>query len=226
MADWISKLERAKALLDAGALTSEEFEKEKSRLLYTSSDRKMENSNTDEIYEEPNSHARWVKAFVACVIAIAVATSVYFLLPDHAPEMSIQENAPTPIDIPQAPIPSPIAPAAEEPAAQDFSCIGAFSNVSFSEESGDGSGLFIRIGKSGPITWQYYEGSVASGIVDVNERSTNRILATLRYVDDPEGATSNVVLNCSAGNLTLTSDNLGKLALQKLTAKQAAELDY
>jgi Short C-terminal domain len=212
MADWISKLERAKALLDAGALTPEEYEEEKSRLLYTSSDRLVESSNTDKRYDEPNSHARWGYAFVACVIAIAVATSVYYLQPDHSPEMSVQETAPTPINIPPAPIPSPIAPAAKRPPAQ--------------EESGDGSGLFIRIGESGAITWKYYEGSVASGTVDVKERSANRISATLRYGDDPEGTISNIVLNCSAGKLSVTSDNLGKLALQKLTAKEAAELDY
>lgn len=230
MHDWMSKLERAKALLDAGALTPEEFEAEKVRLLPSSSPTFVDQSKhlvavPEE--DEPGARSPWVKAAIVAALAIVSAIIAYLLLVDRSPKPVAEKAAPLPIATPQAATPTPVAPPTPLPTSTEaeFGCIGAYSNVSFSEESGDGSGLFVRIGRSGPITWKYYEGGISRGNVTVSKRSADRISATVRYVDYPNEAPSAVVLKCKAGKLSASSANIGNLSLRRLTAKQAGELD-
>jgi len=231
MQDWMSKLERAKALLDAGALTPEEFEAEKARLLPSSSPAFVDQSEdivADELEgNELSARPRWIKAAIAAALAIMVATIGYVLLTDRSPRAATDKAEPLPTATPQAATPTPVTPPTPmpTPTEPEFGCIGAYSNVSFSEGSGDGSGLFVRIGKSGSITWKYYEGGISRGNVKVNKRSADRISATVRYVGYPNEPLSTVVLECRAGKLSASSANIGNLSLRRLTAKQAAELD-
>lgn len=226
MQDWMSKLERAKALLDAGALTPEEFEAEKARLLPSSSSTVVDHNEhliVGPEEDEPSARPRWIKAAIAAALAITIATIAYLLLADRSPKPAVKKAAP----LPQTATPTPVASPTPRPTPTEaeFGCIGAYSNVSFSEESGDGSGLFVRIRKSGSITWKYYEGGISRGNVKVNKRSADRISATVRYVDDPNEPPSAVVLKCNAGTLSASSANIGNFSLRRLTAKQAAELD-
>lgn len=232
MQDWMSKLERAKALLDAGALTPEEFEAEKVRLLPSSSTTFVDQSEhlvTKPEEDEPGARPHWVKVAIVAGLAIVIATIAYLLLIDRAPRQAVEEAATRPTAAPHAATPTLAAPPTPTPTPTptkaEFGCIGAYSNVSFSEESGDGSGLFVRIGRSGPITWKYYEGGISRGEVKVNKRSADHISATVRYVDYPNEPPSTVVLKCKAGKLSASSSNIGNLSLRRLTAKQAAELD-
>jgi hypothetical protein len=110
-------------------------------------------------------------------------------------------------------------------AENEFECLGAYSNVSFSEESGDGSGLFIRIVNSRQISWKYYEGGVSRGEVKVNEVSPGRITASVRYPDYPSQPPSSFVLTCSDGNVSVSGENIGDLSLRKLTSTEASDLD-
>lgn len=232
MHDWMSKLERAKALLDAGALTPEEFEAEKARLLPSSSSTVVDQDEHLAVgsqEDEPSARTRWIKATIAAVLVIAIATLAYLLLADRSPKPTAKKAARLPTATPQSAMPAPVAPPTPKPKPKsteaEFGCIGAYSNVSFSEESGDGSGLFVRIGKSGSITWKYYEGGISRGNVTVNKRSADRISATVHYVGDSNDAPSNVVLKCNAGKLSASNANIGNLTLRRLTPKQAAELD-
>lgn len=223
----MSKLERTKALLDAGALSLEEFEAEKARLLSSSSSTYVDQGT--HIFEEPQEdettpRSGWLKFGVAVVLVIVAAMIGYLLLLDRSPKQS-PHTAPQPKATPQTATPMPVTARIPTATEADFGCIGAFSNVSFSEESGDGSGLFIRIGKSGKITWKYYEGGISRGNVKVNKRSAESISATVRYVDYPSEPPSSVVLKCKRGQLSASSVNIGNLSLRRLTTKQAAELD-
>lgn len=233
MSDWMSKLERAKALLEAGALTPEEFEAEKARLLPSSSPAHADQG--DELIDaygenEGTSHGGWVRAAIA-IAFIAMSASIAFfamMTPNATPasEAALSASSATSMR-PQGAVQTPEslpAPAAT-PSKAEFACIGAFSNVSFSQESGDGSGLFIRIARTGQITWKYYEGSISRGEVKVIKLSTDRISAAVRYADYPNQPSSSVVLICKAGKLSVQSAHTGNLSLQRLTSKQAEELD-
>jgi len=228
MPDWMSKLERAKALLDAGALTPEEFEAEKAKLLPTSSTsyaEPIEPSIDHHHGNETVSHSGWIKFVVAAVIAIIAAAIGYLIFADRS-QPSAETSVPSPIGTP-APTASstPTPTSTPPPTAAEFGCVGAYSNVSFSEESGDGSGLFLRISKAGSITWKYYEGGISRGIVKVSKRTADRITASVRYADYPSQPPSSVVLTCKDGRLSASSNHIGDLPLRRLTAKQADELD-
>lgn len=232
MQDWISKLERAKALLDADVLTQEEFEAEKARLLPRSSSAfggKSEYLTADREEDKPGVRPRWIGAVILVGLATVIASVAYLLLADRSSRLTDKKPSPPPTATLQPATPKPIAPPTSRPTSPptegEFGCIGAYSNVSFSEESGDGSGLFVRIGKSGPITWKYYEGGVVTGNVKVDKRSSDGISATVRYVDSPDGLPSAIAFKCSAGKLLVSSANIGNLSLRRLTAQQAAELD-
>jgi hypothetical protein len=88
MHDWIHKLERAKALLDEGALTLEEFETEKARLLassastYALNEEQAANRHLDE--NRVLRRTARVKAVVMVVTSISVAIVAYFLFAEHA----------------------------------------------------------------------------------------------------------------------------------------------
>ncbi|MBG6118539.1 MULTISPECIES: hypothetical protein [unclassified Sphingobium] len=172
----------------------------------------------------------WLKIGVSIGLVIAAATIGYFLVRDRspAPSPALPQNVvPQPAATLPTATPTTVVPDTPMPtsARAEFGCIGAYSSVSFSEESGDGSGLFVRIGKSGQITWKYYEGGISRGDVKINKRSADNISATVSYVDYPNAPASSVVLECRGKQLYVSSADIGNLSLRRLTAKQAAELD-
>ena len=233
MQDWMIKLERAKKLLDAGALTPEEFEAEKARLMPKASMTYVEHSQhqvAEPLEDQAAPAFGWSKLAGSIALLIAAASIVFLLLSGQSPAPSPvvpQNDLPQPSPAAPPSTPTPVAPPTfvPAPAAAEFGCIGAYSNVSFSEESGDGSGLFVSIAESGHITWKYYEGSISLGNVTVKKRSADSISATVRYVDYPSEPSSSVVLKCKNGRLSAVSANIGNLSLRKLTATEAAELD-
>lgn len=92
MQDWIRKLERAKALLDEGALTLEEFETEKARLLASSASTyalKEDQSANRHVNENRGvGNTARVKAVAMVVASISVAIVAYFLLAEQSSKPS------------------------------------------------------------------------------------------------------------------------------------------
>lgn len=194
--------------------------------------------NTEEVfgggaegtYDPRISSPGWLKIGLSVMLVITTTTIGYLFIRDRSPAPSSarpQNVKPQTTATLVAVKPIPVVPPNPKPAPSDaeFGCIGAYSNVLFSEESGDGSGLFVRIGRSGQITWKYYEGGISRGDVKVNKRSADSISATVRYLDYPSEPPSSVVLKCKGKKLSASSANIGNLSLRRLTAKEAAELD-
>lgn len=242
MQDWMIKLERAKALLDAGALTLQEFEAEKARLLpsSTSIDDHFNPSEIEDddpyIEDEPASRSRSLKFAPAALLLMGIATTGYLLFRDGPEQaqpaqthVAAPQSAEFPLDVatPTPPGTTPVEAIVQKQSVPEsgFSCVGPYSNVSFSEESGDGSGLFVRIGNEGLITWKYFEGSIASAQVEITERYDNVVSASVQYINDPDQPPSLVKLRCDGGRVIVSGDNMDLLSLEKLTASQAAELD-
>lgn len=109
MQDWMSKLERAKALLDAGALTPEEFETEKARLLpaplstYTDWDEYSTSEPPEGI--EPVPHSGFMKTAIVAVIVMVIATFAYLLFAGQSLErnlnLPVKKTAAQPPAIPE-----------------------------------------------------------------------------------------------------------------------------
>lgn len=130
MQDWMSKLERAKALLDAGALTPEEFDAEKARLLPGSSSTFVDQSYA--VAAEPEEgetsvRSRWMRLAIAATITIVAATIAYLLLADRSPSPAVENPAPLPTATPRAATPAPAASPTPTPTPTEaeFGCIGA-----------------------------------------------------------------------------------------------------
>lgn len=242
MHDWMSKLERAKKLLDAGALTPEEFEAEKTRLLPRSSPANQQNhavnilgrgNEVDEAEDwdsEPVPVNSSTKIGLALVLAMAIAATVFVLLKSEPsmPSASISPAHPTNSmvtpTIAEKTASKPIVQAAPDNDGK-FKCVGAYSDVSFSEESGDGSGLFVRISDAGEVTWLYYEGGASVGEVTTSNRSADEMSATVRYPSYPSQAPSSVEFHCNDGKLTVQGEHIRQSVLRKLTEKEAGELE-
>jgi len=98
MQDWMSKLERAKALFDAGALTAEEFETEKARLLpaplstYADRGEHIASQPLEEV--EPTSRAGVMKAAIIALIMGVIATFAYSLFAGQALQPDQNSNPP------------------------------------------------------------------------------------------------------------------------------------
>jgi len=135
MSEWISKLERAKALLDAGALTNEEFETEKAKILAVAAQavvgHNFEEQNsqilsqsdsadvTDEYLVEdstPNSINPWIWAALAGSALIALV--IYMVWPANTDNTQISDvnktvsNAPEEFAMQPAEDPEPRQPVA------------------------------------------------------------------------------------------------------------------
>lgn len=116
MQDWIDKLERAKALLDAGALTPEEYEAEKARLLPAPlsnfADRGEHFVSEPLDKSEPLVHDGSIKAAIVAAIAIGIAVLGYLLFAGKSPELTRKSPVTTttqPPKIPQTATPTPAA---------------------------------------------------------------------------------------------------------------------
>lgn len=83
MTEWMIKLERAKELLDAGALTQDEFDREKARLLSKSRAAPLDSPTLDDGCVTPsNLHWRWITVGTAIICLGAI---VYFFVWLNAP---------------------------------------------------------------------------------------------------------------------------------------------
>lgn len=160
-------------------------------------------------------------------LLVAAATIGYLLLgiPYLAPWPNLTQN----VEIQSAatppktrPTPVKLRSAVSLPADEKFDCTGAYSNVTAQE---DMSGLFVKIPKSGKITWIYYEGGGSRGDVKVIKRSVGRISATVSYVIYPDEPPSLIELKCKGGKLSVSGGNVGNPTLNKITADEAAGLD-
>lgn len=245
MDDWMSKLERAKALLEAGALTPEEFEAEKARLLPKTSQSQSQSigqlhlgvdpSDQSEVDDENetysssyNSQAR-TKIVIAAIIALSIAAIGYFLIGSPSPQPSPNES----LEASQATAPAAAKASPEiiekvpTPKDDRFACRGTFSAVSFSEESGDGSGLYVRIDDAGDIKkWLYYEGGVLHGEVSVESKTREQITASVHYPEYPDEKPSRVVLRCESDKIIVKTDHIDERdRLKRIGAKEATELE-
>lgn len=137
---------------------------------------------------------------------------------DPAPKRSLARTA----------TPAPAGNAAGLPAADSgpsFRCSGAFSNVSFSSESGDGSGVFARVRADGDVSLTFWEGGPSRAAVATTSVSPDRLGIRITFPDDPEQLATGS-LACRGGKLIFRSDELGHNAtLSPVGAARAAELD-
>lgn len=246
MQDWMSKLERAKALLDVGAITQDEFAAEKARLLPRAypTNRPGQDSNPVEEYHGHPKQSQGeldvsetirrfspLNAAIAVTLAFTIAIIGYLVFNDETSQPLVTPTQEQAMPTPPATSHTGVERAASKPAAkanpstQQFSCVGAYSEVSFSEDSGDGSGLFVRISKSGQVKWLYYEGGVSRGEVAIERLTKDSIDATVRYPDYPEQPPSPVGFRCNSGKLSVKDDSGGWRSLRQLNEMQAAELD-
>jgi hypothetical protein len=105
-----------------------------------------------------------------------------------------------------------------------FSCVGAYSDVNFSEESGDGSGILGIIGKVGPSRITIWEGGPSEALPVVTSSSASKLQLSLRFPDYPEQK-SRATLGCRGGKLHFQSADMGyNTTLASITKKELAEL--
>ena len=246
MSDWISELERAKRLLEAGALTQEEFEAEKLRLLPRPPALK-----TDRLQRAEGRAAKRKKPVSPMIIAVGVVglvsacgALIYQYREKYSPIISSAEiaafaSAPKPsasgppsttgnaapliLQQGQGPTSSALTDEGANASSFEFDCIGAYSNVSFSSESGDGSGLFVRIRPTGRVTFNSWEGGVFVGDVKISDLTADRISLEVRFAEFPDSSV--VTLSCQQDRLKVASGPWGEVSLPLLNERQAAELE-
>lgn len=244
MKNWMDNLERAKALLDAGALTPEEFEREKARILSEAPQLKF-NDNPTRQHAKRKASPKTSYATLAILSLVAVTAGIggYVLYGQDrisppttksadAPEKSnVTTTGETENDIAYPPVAPAVEKSAKEvaqnldPEVKTFECLGAYSNVSFSDESGDASGLFINIRSVEDIKWIYYEGGPSRGRVKPAFVTGNSIEGAVFYGGDVFSDSSTFTLTCSGRGVAVSTDGFGTLNLRKLSRSQAAELD-
>lgn len=95
-----------------------------------------------------------------------------------------------------------------------WQCDGWYNAVSFSEESGDGSGPEVRFSGGRLVSFNYWEGGQTVGNVKNQEISPKRITARITF-DDYDESASVVILDCQGGTLELTSGNFGSQTLKR-----------
>jgi hypothetical protein len=115
-------------------------------------------------------------------------------------------------------------PSVEENSATAFGCQGAYSNVDFSSEDGDGSGVFAKVGEGGGVALTFWEGGPSVAHVVTTSSSADRLNLRITFDDDP-GQTSTGSLSCRGNELVFQSRDLGHdEALRPITSAQEAEL--
>ena len=244
MLDWIAKLERAKRLLDSGALTPQEFDAEKAKLLprATSEQGVPRFARTNATLGKPLLPT-FIGVGVVTVLIVGGALMSRFwerqpsiIDPQEVAAVANSPQSPTPTQHIAVPTSAP-PPAADEQtsattdlvnpdaaaAEAEFGCVGAYSNVTFSKESGDGSGLFIRIRPKASVTFSAWEGGVSVADAVVSSSSSERMLLNVRFANDPNG--SAVTLICREDRLNIASGPWSPASLQRLSERQAAELE-
>ena len=106
---------------------------------------------------------------------------------------------------------------------ENFGCRGAFSNVEFSDLSGDPSGIFVKVDEHGVPKFYSYEGGVFIGHVTV-ELDTDSFLVLSVTFAEFEGSESLVKLTCEENNLRYEARNWGSGSLKRLSPSQEFEL--
>lgn len=248
MREWMEMLERAKTLLDAGALTPEEFEAEKSRILPRRPPHEEDEVNGLEPGYRSHSLPKRLGVIVVACSVIGSIGFFYTLNSNHTPphDQTKVENSKsastnsiyvggvgkinpsgdparevTKMDI--AAIPAQPHHGTETD-SKDFQCIGPYSNVTFSEESGDGSGIFLRVVKNNDISLIVWEGSVSTGKLEVINNSYNSLSGIVKFSQNPDDIMP-ITLICRGDHIEALRKNSNNTTLKRINERQASELE-
>ncbi|QDM41461.1 hypothetical protein [Altererythrobacter sp. TH136] len=114
--------------------------------------------------------------------------------------------------------------ASDDKDSAKFACTGAYSNVGFSEESGDGSGVVAIMQGGGAPKFIYWEGGPSPANAAVTSVSAQTMKVALSFPDFPDQK-SNAILECRGSRLLFRSSDLGHNdELQLITERELAEL--
>lgn len=108
--------------------------------------------------------------------------------------------------------------------AGSFGCRGAYSNVEFSSESGDGSGVFLRIRSDRDVTFHSWEGGVFKARTKVLSDTHDRLNLELSF-EEFANDSSELTLVCQDGILSMNGQNWGNSVLRRLSAQEASEME-
>lgn len=89
-----------------------------------------------------------------------------------------------------------------------FACRGPYSNVDFSDESGDGSGTFVRIDDNGNVRMVFWEGGQSVAKVTTTSRSAETLNLRIGFPDEPMQVATGT-LSCRGGAVDFVSGELG-----------------
>ena len=108
---------------------------------------------------------------------------------------------------------------------ENFICRGSYSNVEFSEESGDGSGIFFQIDDVGRPKFHSWEGEVFRAKLRVEVDMADLLILSATF-DEIEGDESLLRFRCRQASVEFESRDWGKESLRKLNKSEAEELDW
>jgi hypothetical protein len=164
MRDWISKLERAKALLDSGALTPEEFNAEKARLLPQSaafSDRSELSVAEDSGKSKKSCRDRLIRFAMVAALLVVVATAAYLMF--ASPRSEPQLNMPVTTVVQPSPAPQTATPT-PTPSEKKDDGLAASQSTPVAEEATP-----LPAAEKGP-DWTTTEQALVDRWYDLNER--------------------------------------------------------
>jgi hypothetical protein len=105
-----------------------------------------------------------------------------------------------------------------------FACSGAYSNVSFSEESGDGSGVVAIVQGSGETEFIFWEGGPSTANAVLTSISEHTMSLALSFPDYP-AQEADAALECRGSRLLFRSSELGHNdELRRITPQELADL--
>lgn len=110
---------------------------------------------------------------------------------------------------------NPVSAEANTAPKKKWQCDGWYTNVQFSEESGDGSGVDLRIANGELTTFNSWEGGVFEGNPTNSTIDGSRLKAKIEFAEFPDQDASDVSLTCANGKLQFASSSWTSGALRK-----------
>ena len=101
------------------------------------------------------------------------------------------------------------------PLQSAWKCNGWYTDVEFSEESGDGSGLEILIEKGKLVKLNSWEGAVFEGSPTNLSNDEKQIKANIDFAESPEQESAPISFACANGDLRVTSTSWDSDLLRK-----------
>jgi hypothetical protein len=160
-----------------------------------------------------------------CLAALA-AFNGYQLWSSRQAHRTSQRSADLPLPLRSSTTPKAPTPQSPEDWRQgsQFACTGAYSNVEFSTDDEDGSGVYVRIAPGNRVVFTAWEGGPVSGRTTVLESSAKWLRMKITF-SQSHGDASIATLTCENAGVRLKSTNWGDVALHRVSSKEAADLE-